>query len=133
MARAGAVMNKSFRVKQTSFGGIMSKNIFLAGLVASISLSACGVDSTSPDGSSQNEEAAKTAIEAHEECVDQESTQEYSVAWQGELAELKQSGYFEVDEILDIQGDAYGKLHLLRDGEYSDFCNYLDRVRDEKF
>lgn len=67
----------------------------------------------------------------HAQCKDAGSTQEYSTKWQDALAEARSSGKLTVEQVVDAQGKTYGKLGLLKDSHWSEFCTYLDSVRNE--
>lgn len=68
---------------------------------------------------------------AHAQCKDAGSTQEYSTKWQDALAEARTSGRLTVEQAVEAQGKAYGKLGLMKDDHWAEFCTYLDSVRNE--
>jgi hypothetical protein len=73
--------------------------------------------------------AAKEA--GHAQCKDAASTQEYSVKWQDDLAAARHPGRLTMEQVVNAQGKSYGKLGLLKDSRWAEFCNALDAARKE--
>ena len=67
----------------------------------------------------------------HPQCVDAASTEAYGVKWQEDLAKAREAGKLTLDQVVDTEGKAYRKLGLLRDSNWSEYCHFLDSVRNE--
>lgn len=65
----------------------------------------------------------------HETCKDQASTTDYGVKWQDDLRLAREAGKFTVDQVVDIQGKSFQNFSLLKDENWSAWCNYLDTAR----
>lgn len=65
----------------------------------------------------------------HASCKDAQSTEAYSVKWQGDLAAARWADKLSVDQAVEIQGEVFTKLKLLKQENWTDFCNHLDSVR----
>ncbi len=67
--------------------------------------------------------------ERHAVCVDADSTTKYGVKWQDDLAAARHAGKVSVDTVVSVQGEAYKKLGLLKDENWSGYCAHLDALR----
>ena len=67
----------------------------------------------------------------HSTCKDAISTQNYGVKWQEDLAAARWGGKLTVEQAADVQGKMFGKLGLLKEKKWSEYCGHLDALRKE--
>ena len=68
---------------------------------------------------------------AHATCKDAISTQNYGVKWQEDLAAARWADKLTVEQAADVQGKMFGKLGLLKEQKWSEYCGHLDQLRQE--
>ena len=67
----------------------------------------------------------------HAACKDAISTQNYGLKWQEDLAAARWSGKLTVEQVTEVQGEMFGKLGLLKQQKWSEYCGQLDQLRKE--
>ena len=67
----------------------------------------------------------------HATCKDAISTQNYGLKWQEDLAAARWADKLTVEQATDVQGKMFGKLGLLKDKKWSEYCDHLDQLRKE--
>lgn len=75
--------------------------------------------------------SACSTQEPHSICIDEKSTTDYIVAWQGLLADAKEAGKITIKDVVRIQGDSYSKFSYLKNKDWTSYCNLLDKLQKE--
>ena len=73
--------------------------------------------------------AASCSDGGHPACKDAISTQNYGLKWQEDLAASRWAGKLTVEEVTDVQGKMFGKLGLLKEQKWGEYCGHLDELR----
>lgn len=67
----------------------------------------------------------------HAVCVNAQSTQDYGLKWQEDIAAAKLAGKLTTEQVVQAQGKSYENLGLLKNEDWSGFCNLLDQIRTD--